>query len=64
VVDVDAMRRVAKALDTAIEQLDAGDVRKAVLRLKRARKSLRKQLPPDVPPLPSLEIEGSNMGNG
>jgi hypothetical protein len=49
---------VAKSLDTALTQLAAGAVRKAVSRLKRVRQSLRKQLPPDVPPLPSLEIEG------
>ncbi|NQT37234.1 MAG: hypothetical protein HQ581_07080 [Planctomycetes bacterium] len=64
IVDVEVVRRVAKALDTAIEQLDAGAVRKAASRLKRARKSLRKQLPPDVPPLPSLEIEGSEIDHG
>jgi hypothetical protein len=57
-VDVDAIRRVAKSLDTALEQLDAGAVRKAALWLKRARRSLRKQLPPEIPPLPSFEIEG------
>ncbi len=57
-VDMDAMRRVAKALDIAIRRFDAGEVCKAVLRLKRARQSLCKQLPPDIPPLPSLEIEG------
>jgi hypothetical protein len=59
VVDVEVVRGVAKALDTAIDQLDAGAVCKAALRLKRARKSLRKQLPPDISALPSLEIEGS-----
>ena len=57
-VDVDVICRVAKSLDTALKQLDAGAVRKAALRLKRARQSLRKQLPPDIPPLPSFEIEG------
>ena len=57
-VDADAIRRVAQSLDTALEQLDAGAVRKATLRLKRARRSLRKQLPPEIPPLPSFEIEG------
>jgi hypothetical protein len=57
-VDVDAMRRVAKTLDATLKQLNAGEVRKAALRLKRARKSLREQLPPDIPPLPSFEIEG------
>jgi hypothetical protein len=57
-VDVDAIRRVAKSLDTALEQLNADAVRKAALWLKRARRSLRKQLPPEIPPLPSFEIEG------
>jgi hypothetical protein len=57
-VDMDAMRRVAKAMDIAIRRLDAGEVCKAALRLKRARQSLCKRLPPDSPPLPSLEIEG------
>ena len=57
-VDVDVIRRLAKSLDTALQQLDAGAVRKAALWLKRARRSLRKQLPPDIPPLPSFEIEG------
>ncbi len=57
-VDVEAMRRVAKALDVALQRLDAGEVCKAVLRLKRARQSLCKRLPPDIPPLPSFEIEG------
>ena len=64
IIDVDVVRRVAKALDTVLEQLDADAVRKAALRLKRTRKSLRKQLPPDIPPLPSLEIEGSEACNG
>ncbi|NQU21009.1 MAG: hypothetical protein HQ567_06965 [Candidatus Nealsonbacteria bacterium] len=57
-VDVDAMRRVAKAIDIALRRLDAGEVCKAVLRLKRARQSLCRRLPPDIPPLPSFEIEG------
>ena len=57
-VDVDAMRRVAKGLDVALRRLDAGNVRKATRRLKRARQSLWKQLPPAVQPLPSFEIEG------
>jgi hypothetical protein len=60
-VDVEPMRRVAEALDVAIKRLDAGEVRKATLRLKRAQQSLREQLPPDIPPLPSLEIEGYQL---
>ncbi len=60
-VDVAAMRRVAKDLDTVLEQLDADAVRKAASRLKKARQSLGKQLPPDIGPLPSLEIEGYQL---
>ncbi len=56
-VDVDVIRRVAKGLDVALQRLDAGDVCKATRRLKKARQALRKQLPPDIRPLPSFQIE-------
>jgi len=52
------MRRVDKALKAVLQQLNVGAVYKAEVRLKKARKYLRKHLPPKVPPLPSLEIEG------
>ena len=57
-VDANAIRRAVKSLDTALEQLEAGAVHKAALRLKRVRRFLRQQLPPDIPPLPDFEIEG------
>jgi hypothetical protein len=57
-VDIDAIRRVAKGLDVALQRLDTGQVRKATRRLKKARQALCKQLPPDIRPLPSFEIEG------
>jgi hypothetical protein len=59
--DVSVLRNVAEALDAAIEQLDAGAVRKATSRLKAARKTLSEQLPPEIPPLPNFEIEGYQL---
>ena len=61
VIDMTALRRVAESLDTAIEELDAGMVQRAALQLKRARQSLHEQLPPDIPPLPSFEIESHQL---
>jgi len=57
-VDIDAVRRVDKALDVAMRRLDTGDVRRAARWLKVARHSLCEQLPPAIQPLPSFEIEG------
>jgi len=57
-VHVDTMRDVAKSLDDAMELLESREVRKAKVRLKKVRAALHEHLPPEVPPLPSFEIEG------
>ena len=56
-VHVDAMRDVAKFLGDAMELLESREVRKAGVRLKKARAVLHEHLPPEVPPLPSFEID-------